>query len=416
MSLDVTNQDLLIYRPENQAKNTLEDVNPTDDAQYFLSITSRFTLKDSALMHVEKVDENDVFNGTVANEISKIVSEQNQINSLLQTNTNASLNEIVNDETSAAEGTETTEETPVTEDVEEEGPSFEEIIAGAKKIEFVEYTSANTINAKTDTTNILNNIQYSNDDEKKVVEGAINLMVEWLDDYIANYNQKVTEGQQNMESELKLSFLLELRKAIENIDFPIGFGDYSAPEDEYTLGSYSFVMGGYDGYYHLNTQRSILLNSKYLMPERTYETYQDIIDAYNTDPNTTFYITDIVFANDESYYNYCTNYMASTLIHEITHSLHIYNEAVTYYVNDCFDDDFYYQEIEGVDKDFISANFEGLTSITYGDVGISNNLYTFESVVEHGHENNLDYEDLYVNMGFTIDDDRNELLNFVYYV
>lgn len=411
MTMDISKYNIILTSPTVETDETLKNTTSAEDTQYFLSITSRFALKEDALLHVEKVDTSDVISGKVSEEIANIEAQQNQINSILKANTSASLNSVLNDDTEV--GTGSTNEAGSTG--EEEGPSFEEIIAGAKKIEFVEYTGGTQIKANTDTTNILNNIQYANDDEKAVVEGAIDLLVTWLDDYIANYDQKVSEGQKNNESELKLSFLLELRSVIENIDFPIGFGDYSAPEDEYTLGSYSFNMGGYDGYYHLNTNRSILLNAKYLMPERPYSSYDEIIALATANPDLEFYYTDLAFVSDEAYYNYCTNYMASVLVHELTHSMHIYNEAVTYYVNDCFDDDFYNQKLEGVDQDFLNENFRGI-SITYGDLGISNNLYTFEDAVNHGHENNLDYEDLYVNMGFTISDDRNELLNFAYYV
>lgn len=410
MTMDISKYNIILTSPTVETDETLKNTTSAEDTQYFLSITSRFALKEDALLHVEKVDTSDVISGKVSEEIANIEAQQNQINSILKANTSASLNSVLNDDTEVDTGI-----TNETDSTEEEGPSFEEIIAGAKKIEFVEYTSGTQIKANTDTTNILNNIQYANDDEKAVVEGAIDLLVTWLDDYIANYDQKVSEGQKNNESELKLSFLLELRSVIENIDFPIGFGDYSAPEDEYTLGSYSFNMGGYDGYYHLNTNRSILLNAKYLMPERPYSSYDEIIALATANPDLEFYYTDLAFVSDEAYYNYCTNYMASVLVHELTHSMHIYNEAVTYYVNDCFDDDFYNQKLEGVDQDFLNENFRGI-SITYGDLGISNNLYTFEDAVNHGHENNLDYEDLYVNMGFTISDDRNELLNFAYYV
>lgn len=411
MTMDISKYNIILTSPTVETDETLKNTTSAEDTQYFLSITSRFALKEDALLHVEKVDTSDVISGKVSEEIANIEAQQNQINSILKANTSASLNSVLNDDTEVDTGI--TNEAGSTG--EEEGPSFEEIIAGAKKIEFVEYTGGTQIKANTDTTNILNNIQYANDDEKAVVEGAIDLLVTWLDDYIANYDQKVSEGQKNNESELKLSFLLELRSVIENIDFPIGFGDYSAPEDEYTLGSYSFNMGGYDGYYHLNTNRSILLNAKYLMPERPYSSYDEIIALATANPDLEFYYTDLAFVSDEAYYNYCTNYMASVLVHELTHSMHIYNEAVTYYVNDCFDDDFYNQKLEGVDQDFLNENFRGI-SITYGDLGISNNLYTFEDAVNHGHENNLDYEDLYVNMGFTISDDRNELLNFAYYV
>lgn len=390
MSTDISKLNIVTSKPVTS--DAVSDLNASytetdSDKYYFLYLTSRFAPANGALMNVEKKE--DVINGNVADEIEKIQNETEQIENLVGENTKFSLNSVVNA---------TTPET-----------------ASSKKIDFVEYTSGNVINTKTNTTNILNNIQYSNDAEKAVVEGAIDVLTTWLDDYITNYETRVAEGIARGDSEAKLSMLLEIRKAIENCDFPIGFGDYSAPEDEYTLGSYSFMIGGYDNFYHLNTERSILLNAKYLMPEREYDSYQDILDKATGNPDTNFYYTDLVFANDESYYNYCTNYMASVLVHEFTHSLHIYNEAVTYFINDCFDDDFYNTKVEGVDQDFLNTYFGGL-EITYGDLAISNELSTFEEVVSHGHENNMDYIGLYVNQGFTIEDDRKELLNFVQYI
>ena len=355
------------------------------DDNYFLSITSRFSPLNCALMKVEKYTAEDVINGNTAAETERLQNEADKINNLITTNTQNTLNSIVSESLNAT---------------------------AAKSIGFVSYSSSNSIKAKTDTTNILKNIQYANSAEKEIVEGAITVMTEWLDDYITNYDSKIAEGVARGDSELKRSFLLEIRKAIENVDFPIGFGDYSDPEDEYTLGSYAFNLGGYDQYYHLNTNRSILLNAKYLMPARNYTSYQEIIDDINAG-QTNFYYLDIVFASDEGYLNYCKNYMASVLVHELTHSLHIYNEAVTYFTNDCFDDDFYNQAIDGVDQNFMN-NYFGNHVITYGDLGISHELDGFEAAVQHGHSKNMDYQGLYVNKGFTITDDRNELLNFAY--
>ena len=388
MSTDITKLNITAYKPS--AEKSHEDVNSSftqmnPNEYYLLGITSRFSPINVALMKVEKKD---VLSGEVSEEINKIQNETAQIENFINENKQVSLNSVLKENAESA---------------------------SSKKIDFVEYTSGQQLNTKTDTTNALKNIQYANDEEKMVVEGAIEVLADWLDEYITKYDAKVTDGMKRGDSEAKLSMLLEIRKAIENCDFPIGFGDYSAPEDEYTLGSYSFVLGGYDNYYHLNTHRSILLNSKYLMPERPYESYQAILDKAMAAPDTNFYCTDLIFAKDESYYNYCKNYMASVLVHEFTHSLHIYNEAVTYFINDCFDDDFYNTPVEGVDQSFLDNYFSGLV-IKYGDLGISNELGSFEEVVSHGHKNNMNYTGLYVNQGFTISDDRNELLNFVQYI
>lgn len=398
MTTDITKLNLKPYIPQNEPEKGLKNTTSQEDEKYFLSVTSRFAPKDSALLIVEKVDSSEVFNGNVENEIAKLQNEENEIKKLVSANSAKSLNSIKSENTLNA-ALKATKNPP-------------------KKITFIEYQD-NTpkINSKTNTTNIMQNIQYSNEDEKNIVEGSINLLVEWLDNYINNYDEKVAEGKKKGESELKLSMLLEIRKAIENADFPIGFGDYSAPEDANTLGSYAFNIGGYDNFYHLNTNRSILLNPKFLMPQRAYNSYTEILQAANADPNISFSYIDIVCATDEGYYNYCTNYMASVLVHELTHSLHIYNEAVTYYVNDCFDDDYSNQPVKGVDQAFLDQyfGFNG-QQIIYGDLGIANNINNFEEAVAHGHKNNLAYEELYVNKGFTMEDDRNELLNFVYYV
>lgn len=386
MSNNISQLNLQLYKPQTEAKEGLNNLPVNSDDNGFLSLTNRFAPINSALMKVEKYD---VINGVTIKEIARLENEQKQIENILNANTQASVNSVLKTVSDVANTN------------------------GAKKIDFVEYTGGNKINPKTNTTNIMSNIQYSNAEEKDVVEGAITLLTDWLDDYITNYDAKIAEGLKRGDSELKLSFLLEIRKAIENCDFPIGFGDYSDPEDEWTLGSYSFYLGGYDNFYHLNTNRSILLNSKFLMPEKRFESYDEIIEAATETPNMDFSYLDIVFATEEGYNNYCKNYMASVLVHELTHSLHIYNEAVTYYTNDCFDDDFKNSIVEGVDQNFLNTYFNGI-KITYGDLGIANSIDSFEQAVSHGHNNNMDYEGLYVNKGFTIDDDRKELMNFVY--
>jgi hypothetical protein len=141
-------------------------------------------------------------------------------------------------------------------------------------------------------------------------------------------------------------------------------------------------------------------------------------------------------SSDDVYYNYTETYLASVLAHELIHSTHITNEAVTYNTCELIEDDFRNQIIfdgwdvrtqESVDTILQNVN---LNELTYGNTFIPfgegyglqfHDLLAYdktadgmENVIQHGHEENMQYAD-YSGMktGNTEDDDRKELFNFV---
>ena len=131
--------------------------------------------------------------------------------------------------------------------------------------------------------------------------------------------------------------MLEIRKAIENCDFKVGFGTVgNGADDNFTptdtaMGAYTpnlqyytndGSLVGYDTY-HLNApSRNILLNPSYFMPERKYSS-ADEIEAAILSGNTEFNYPDLL-VDDEAFYNYCKVNLAQTLWHELIHSTHIY--------------------------------------------------------------------------------------------
>ena len=172
----------------NQYLGALEDAR--GHVPSFLSVTNSFNY--SSL-------EGLVYAGDIQKETDKLQQEQNQIEEL----TSANVKEIsLGDFTS-------------------------------KKIDFVKYTGisaqSKNLNKKTNTSKILDNLQYSDKFEKNeqqsLLAGSITVLADWLDECINSYDTKVTQGKANGDSEVKLSFLLRLRKAIENCDFPVGFGN-----------------------------------------------------------------------------------------------------------------------------------------------------------------------------------------------
>ena len=381
MTIDATTVKLnTIITTDERKKKESELVAPTtssDDA-WLLSITSRYSK--NALMDVERVmNESDVYDGTVESEIDRILNEEEQISSILKDNTN------IFNANSVDKMQQTLRSTT------------------AKTIGFVEYTGKSKINATTDTTSIKNCIVANNDEERQLISDAIDTMVEWLDDYIANYNVRVAEGNRNGDSELKLSFLLEVRKAIENCDFNVGFGtvgnsasDNFTPGDT-TMGSYNPSMliysdGSSVGYdtYHLNgPDRNILLNPDYFMPERKYTSLDELKAAVQANPGGSFALTDLL-VDDEAYNNYCKTNLAVTLWHELIHSTHIYNEYVTYYATDAYEDDIADTAVEGFSNEtlnFIKQTFQGFDDgVTYYKLGVTHYFDNYNDVVDFAWE------------------------------
>jgi hypothetical protein len=247
---------------------------------------------------------------------------------------------------------------------------------------------------------------------------------------------------------MKLSFLLKLRKAIENCDFPVGFGNdeyfQSEASDGYVvLGAYS--NSSYSGNYlnpfdHASdnnaaiqhTNRNITLNAELFVLNRTYKTEKELVNGINAgdfdylseefssqdekDAALNKAYTDVILSSDEVYYNYVKAYLASVLAHEFIHSTHIANEAVTYSTCEMLEDDFRHRLIstnwaqstqEAVDTiydDFI------LNELEYDDVFIPtsdgggltlHNLYPYDvlpnsndNVVKHGYNENMSYDDI----------------------
>lgn len=383
----------------------LPETNSSNDA-WLLSITARYN-KD-ALTQVERVmSTNEVIDGTVAAEIDKIIAEEDQINAVLKENTNALNADKIDTLQQSLRAT------------------------TAKTIGFVKYTGKSKINAKTDTASIKNSIVANNAAEKKLIEDSIDVMCEWLDDYIANYNVRVAQGNMNGDSEVKLSFLLEARKAIENCDFKVGFGtvgtgqnDNFTPDDT-TMGSYNPSMLMYNngtlvGYdtYHLNgPDRSILLNPSYFMPDRKYSNVDEIKAAIQAG-TTSFNPVDLL-VDEAAYNNYCKTNLAATLWHELIHSTHIYNEYVTYFATDAYEDDIANKEVEGFSVNtlnFLKQAFPGFANgVTYESVGVTHYFDNYNDVVDFAWDaiqNNKEAFDLYMP-GVSKAEFESELKNFI---
>lgn len=384
---------------------TVPETNTSNDA-WLLSITARYN-KD-ALTQVERVmSTNEVIDGTVAAEIDKIIAEEDQINAVLKENTNALNADKIDTLQQSLRAT------------------------TAKTIGFVKYTGKSKINAKTDTASIKNSIVANNAAEKKLIEDSIDVMCEWLDDYIANYNVRVAQGNMNGDSEVKLSFLLEARKAIENCDFKVGFGtvgtgqnDNFTPDDT-TMGSYNPSMLMYNngtlvGYdtYHLNgPDRNILLNPSYFMPDRKYSNVDEIKAAIQAG-TTSFNPVDLL-VDEAAYNNYCKTNLAATLWHELIHSTHIYNEYVTYFATDAYEDDIANKEVEGFSVNtlnFLKQAFPGFANgVTYESVGVTHYFDNYNDVVDFAWDaiqNNKEAFDLYMP-GVSKAEFESELKNFI---
>lgn len=384
---------------------TVPETNSSNDA-WLLSITARYN-KD-ALTQVERVmSTNEVIDGTVAAEIDKIIAEEDQINAVLKENTNALNADKIDTLQQSLRAT------------------------TAKTIGFVKYTGKSKINAKTDTASIKNSIVANNAAEKKLIEDSIDVMCEWLDDYIANYNVRVAQGNMNGDSEVKLSFLLEARKAIENCDFKVGFGtvgtgqnDNFTPDDT-TMGSYNPSMLMYNngtlvGYdtYHLNgPDRNILLNPSYFMPDRKYSNVDEIKAAIQAG-TTSFNPVDLL-VDEAAYNNYCKTNLAATLWHELIHSTHINNEYVTYFATDAYEDDIANKEVEGFSVNtlnFLKQAFPGFANgVTYESVGVTHYFDNYNDVVDFAWDaiqNNKEAFDLYMP-GVSKAEFESELKNFI---
>lgn len=411
MTIDLSTVKLnTIINQEDYTKQDSELAAPTsvgDDA-WLLSITSRYNK--NALMDVERVmSEADVYDGSVEAEIDRIVNEADQISAVLKEYTNVFNSEQIT--------------------------SLEQTLRAttAKTIGFVAYSGKSKINSTTDTSTIKNSIVANSETEKQLISDSIDTMVEWLDDYINNYNVRIAEGNIAGDSEVKLSFLLEIRKAIENCDFEVGFGtvgdtgseDFTSNDN--TMGSYNpsmMIYGdgtpvGYDTYHLNGPDRNILLNPDYFMPQRTYSNLDELKAAIQSGVSS-FKRVDLL-VDDEAYNNYCKTNLAVTLWHELIHSTHIYNEYVTYYATDAFEDDIANKYIEGFSSEslsFLKQAFSGTftnNGLTYYDAGVTHYFDNYNDVVDFAWDaiqNNKEAFDVYMP-GVTKAEFESELKNFL---
>ena len=451
-----------LYLDENGNQTSLPQISTFTNAEHahgpsFLSITNKFDFsKLEGLVYADQV-----VSGEVEAETSRLQAEQDTINNLISENTSAS-----------------------TEFSADNIGKFTAKVIDFERYQMNAVSGSNRLKTQTNTNNLIKNIslseKYSEGEQKKIIEGAIEKLAEWLDDYINNYEERVAEGKSRGDSEVKLSFLLRLRKAIENCDFPVGFGNdeyfkANSTDDYIVLGAYSNSY--YTGEYlnptdHANDNnaaiqhmdRNILLNAKVFMPERKYVGEAQLVSAINAGKFD--YVMDetldaigqqqainkafgeIIMASDDVYFNYTQTYLASVLAHEFIHSTHIGNEAVTYNTCELLEDDFrdkvIYDGWSTKAQNAVDTIFSGLVlnEITYdegfiptgngGGLGFHDLLpydktsSSKENVVEHGHDENMCYTNVYdeagnlISKGYadygsgnTLEDDKKELMNFV---
>ncbi len=416
---------------ENKKVEIIEQQGGT--AIEFPNLTTRF----GASTYVPTlVFTDDVISGNVENEIQKISNVQEQIETIVKANSQASVLNLSEANLFSTAST----------------------VSSAKTISFTAYTGASTnYNEKTDISSAMDNFQpditssISEAEQKKIFQTGMQTLADWIDNYIANYNTVLEEGRARQDAETKISFLLEIRKAIENCDFPVGFAPQETNYDEngnatgMALGCYQW---GYIPGEYLNPQntayvdrgaehdynRSILLNTDYFAFQRQYTNEYDAVNAF-LNGNATY--LDVAFANDETYYKYTGACLAATLIHEFVHSTHISNEAVTYFICEVIEDDFANMQVGttysnnavnavnllGINLNtmkysdlytpYTLTNKDGTSQVSYFSMG--HNLGDINEIAAHGHQNNLAHTDTYTNMsgGNTVSYDKQELLNFV---
>ena len=158
--------------------------------------------------------------------------------------------------------------------------------------------------------------------------------------------------------------------------------------------------------------------------DRKYTSQDAVLKAINNGESVS--LIDVYMSSDEFYYNYASTYLASVLAHELIHSTHITNEAVTYNTCETIEDDFRNQVVStnwtDALKAIATANGIDLSNMTYGDAYLPtsgggglgfHDLGDIDSVASHGHDENMAYDDYKLAAtGNTLEDDKKELLNF----
>lgn len=424
---DITNLKTKLYYETATINNiNTETANIAEVGPSFLSVTNRYDFsKLKGVVYAEPQSRT-----AITDEIEKAQNEEDKITEIIRENT-ANSTDIIN--SSSIYNTTKT--------------------FTAKNIGFESYVEEKALNSTTqnknlkkttNTSKLYSNLQYSSKYNKttqeKILKGGISTLINWLDDYINNYDARLAEGKARGDSEVKLSFLLRIRKAIENCDFPVGFGNDKYFEDNsdetgVVLGAFSNQY--YDNYY-LNPEdntndamgatpylnKSLILNAGVYCIDRKYTSQDAVVKAINNGESVS--LIDVYMSSDEFYYNYASAYLASVLAHELIHSTHITNEAVTYNTCETIEDDFRNQVVStnwtDALKAIATANGIDLSSMTYGDAYLPtsgggglgfHDLGDIDSVASHGHDENMAYEDYYsASTGKTLEDDKKELLNF----
>lgn len=258
----------------------------------FLALTSRFTRSNTnSWISMTREEQDNVYAGIVQEEIDKVLKEEDQINNLMQ-------------ETK----TKTESHPTVTyENTFSATPEVEETALYAS-------SGSKNLSSKTDTTSIKKNI-VGDATQTKVINDAIDIMVNWLDDLIANYDAKIAEGKAAGHQEVKLTTLLQLRNVIKNCDFPIGVEESTMGQD---------VGGVYSSSYFTEDYNDITYEGQQI------DYYRQVYDQHM--------LRSIMFPPSQIYSG-AEFITAATLVHELTHSMHINNECVTYLMEEVFADD-----------------------------------------------------------------------------
>jgi len=401
----------------------------------FLNLTSQTNT--APLVAFTKKSE-DVLSGDVADEIDKITTESDIIQGVIDANSSTEISvNNVGKTLNAGKTISFTDYNPVMNNSTDTVKSSSHVVA-----------------KKTNTNKLIGCIQYSSNYEqqlqKEIFLGAVERMANWLDDMIINYDERVAEGKARGDSEVKLSFLLRLRKQIENCDFPVGFGN-----DEYfqaNSGGGVVVLGAYSNSYTLGTYlnptdnaqdnnaaikhtgRNIILNAGAFVINRKYKTETELVnaidrgdfnylqnltygtDAYNIAINDEY--GNIIMASKDFYLEFAQTYLASVLAHEFIHATHIADEVVTYNTCELIEDDYRDKVVfdgwSATTQAKIDTVFAGmdLSSITFGesfipiggggglgfhDLAAYDDTSGKENVVQHGWENNGEYTYYYLD-------------------
>lgn len=258
----------------------------------FLAITSRFTKSSTnSWISLTPEEQDNVYKGIVQDEIDKVLKEEEQINKLMQ-------------ETKTQ-----TESHPAI--------TYENALSDTPKVaETTSYasTASKNLSARTDTTSIKKCV-VGDATQTKVISDAIDIMVTWLDDLIANYDTKIAAGKTAGHQEVKLTMLLQLRNVIKNCDFPIGVADSAIGKD---------VGGEYSSAYLTQDYNNVEFQGQQI------DYYRQVYDQHM--------MRSIMFPPNQIYPG-AEFVTAATLIHELTHSMHIRNECVTYLIEEVFADD-----------------------------------------------------------------------------